>query len=81
MALITEIEIITRANAQARHGIRPCTAFYEPGHYLQLDTYASEGGRSEGDATQSIRFEREGTVQLLKLIALTFPDLLPNHQF
>ncbi len=78
MALITEIEVITRANAQARHGTQPCTAFYDPGRYLQLDTYASEAGRDEGNAKQTIRFEREGATRLLELIALTFPDLLSS---
>jgi hypothetical protein len=75
MALVNEIDVISKPKAQPNHALRPCTACYEPGVYLQLDTYASDEGKEAGDVKQAIRFDRAGAARLLELIALTFPDL------
>ncbi len=80
MALVNEIEVISKPNAQATHARRPCTAFYESSIYLQLDTYASEEGKAAGDVKQAIRFDRAGASRLLELIALAFPDLLKDQK-
>jgi DNA-cytosine methyltransferase len=77
-ALVNEIEVISKPKAQSTHARRPCTACYEPGLYLQIDTYASEEGRAAGDVEQAVRFDRAGAARLLELIALTFPDLLKD---
>ncbi len=79
IALVREIEVISKPKAQSTHAPRPCTACYEPAVYLQLDTYASEEGRMMGDVKQAIRFDRARAVRLLELLALTFPELL-KHQ-
>jgi len=80
MALVNEIEVVSKPNAKSTHAQRPCTVCYEPGVYLQLDTYASEEGRVAGDVKQAIRFGRAGAGRLLELIALAFPDLLKKDQ-
>lgn len=79
MALVNEIELITKPQAKSNHVRRPCTACYEPEVYLQLDTYASEEGRVAGDVKQAIRFDRAGAARMLELIALAFPDLLKDR--
>lgn len=73
MAIITQIDVISKE--PGTHRPRPCTACYEVGQYLQLDTYASEAGMAAASVKQSIHLEREGAAQLLELIRQAFPDL------
>ncbi len=75
MALVNKIEVISKPRAKSTHAVRPCTASYEIGVYLQLDTYASETGKSAGDVKQALRFDRDGAARLVELIAMAFPDL------
>jgi len=56
MALVNEIEVVSKPLAKLTHAIRPCTASYEIGGYHQLDTYASLEGKSTGDVKQAVRF-------------------------
>ena len=78
MSIVRQIDVIEKATSP--HTQRPCTACYEVGRYLQLDTYASEDGRDAGSVKQTLRFEREGAARLLELLRLTFPDLVASQR-
>ena len=76
MALVTNIEVVPKGKSRATHEPRLCTAHYEPGVYLQIETYSSQTMRDANNFSQNMRFEREGAKQLLDLIGKAFPDLV-----
>ena len=77
MALIEKFMPAPKDNNRVHEGVE-CgwTRFERKGRvYIQLDTYGSMSRKVPGKVSQSIQLDRDGAIELLRLLRQTFPGV------